>query len=263
MNAPIDSYLWYFFLYSMIGYLCEICYCSISEKRFVNRGFLHGPYIPVYGFGGVAVAVLVTDLKNWPILVFLGGMGITSIIEYGAGVLLERVFHIRLWDYRARKFHIRGRVCLGNSVLFGLLSLAVVYFIHPVMQQSLANLPERLRSAGASVMLLSLAVDTTTSAMGMAAFTERLQRVKRLKAMLEPRLELLSQGRQRLVEALEAEIVRVSEQLRKSGNRILDAFPSIGSDELDMPSSLIRELIDKRRGRKKRKEESGTLHDDD
>lgn len=251
MSVLTDSIIWYFFIYSIIGYLCEILYCSVGAKRFVNRGFLHGPYIPVYGFGGLATAMLLSSFASNAVLVFIGALVITSVIEYVAGFLLERLFHIRLWDYSRRRLHIRGRVCLLNSILFGLLSLLVVYGIHPFLQEVVSNLPERLLSGGASVMLLTLGVDTTASILSMAAFTDRLQRIKRLKSMLEPRIELLAQGRQRLVEALDAEVARVAEQLRRSGNRILDAFPGIGSEELDMPLKVIRDMIEKRRERRR------------
>ena len=257
MMASTD-HIWYFFIYSIMGYLCEILYCSIGARRFVNRGFLHGPYIPVYGFGGLATALLLSSAASNAAIVFIGAMVITSVIEYITGYLLERLFRIRLWDYRGRKLHVRGRICLLNSILFGLLSLLVVYVIHPFLQETVSNFPERLRSSGASVMLLTLGVDTTASILSMAAFTDRLQRIKRLRAMLESRMDLLSQGRQRLVDALDAEVARVIQQVRRSGSRIIDAFPGIGSEELDMPLKVIRDMIEKRRKRRR----STDRHDD-
>ena len=254
----LTDHIWYFFIYSIIGYLCEILYCSIGTRRFVNRGFLHGPYIPVYGFGGLSTALLLSSAASNAVIVFIGAMVIASVIEYITGYLLERLFRIRLWDYRGRKLHVRGRICLLNSILFGLLSLLVVYVIHPFLQETVSNFPERLRSSGASVMLLTLGVDTTASILSMAAFTDRLQRIKRLRAMLESRMDLLSQGRQRLVDALDAEVARVIQQVRRSGSRIIDAFPGIGSEELDMPLKVIRDMIEKRRKRRR----STDRHDD-
>lgn len=250
----MEKVIWYFFLYSVLGYVCEVLYCSIPARRFVNRGFLHGPYIPVYGFGGVAGILLLSSYRDKVFVVFLLGMVVSSVIEYIAGFFLEHLFHVRLWDYRDHRFQIRGRVCLSNAVLFGLLILVVIYGIHPIIEQSVGTIPERLRSIGASGMLLVLAVDTTASVLGMVAFTGRLAQAKRLKAMLDSKLEIISQGRQHLIESIESEIAKISDQLRRSGKRIFDAFPGIKADDFEAQLVNIRMMIAERRTRHKNDE---------
>jgi len=243
MGKPIvESFIWYFFLYSLLGYVCEVFYCSLGARRLVNRGFLHGPYIPVYGFGAIFSIMLLTPYKYSIVLVFLLGSSVCSVIEYVTGLILELGFHTRLWDYSGRRFSIRGRVCLLNSVLFGLLVLVVLYLIHPAVETWVMGLPGQLRTVGAFGMLLILAVDTTASILGMSAFTERLARLKRMRDLMESKLVV--------VERLEAEIGRLHEQLRRTGNRLLDAFPGMKSLEFDLQLGQVRKIIEERRAKR-------------
>lgn len=256
----LETYFWYFLFYSFIGYLCEIIYCSIPAKRFVNRGFLHGPYLPVYGFGGLAVIVILSPLKSFPVLVFILGMLITSLVEYIAGFLLETIFHTRLWNYSHYRFHIRGRVCLVNTLLFGLLAVGSIYLIHPFIENLLALFPSYLRTVGAFVMLMIMAVDTTVSAFNLLIFTETVGRLQRLKKILESPLNRVTQSHQRFVELLEKERAQIQEQLRKSGKRLFDAFPGMHSPALDGQFKLIREMIKERREKRRKNDDAGTTN---
>ncbi len=92
---------------------------------------MHGPSCPIYGFGAIFVILMLSWLDNYPLLVFILGIIITSLIEYFTSWLLEMLFHIMWWDYSQRKFNINGRVCLRNSFLFGCMSIFVIYFLHP------------------------------------------------------------------------------------------------------------------------------------
>ena len=101
----------YFFLYSVIGWVCETAYCSIGKRKFVNRGFLNGPLCPVYGFGALAVVWLLRPVCEYPILVFAAGAAVTSALEYLTGYLLEKLFGLKLWDYSKRPFNAGESAC--------------------------------------------------------------------------------------------------------------------------------------------------------
>ncbi len=249
----IETYFWYFIVFSMVGYVCEVIYCSIPAKRFINRGFLQGPYLPVYGFGGLAVHLLLLPIAHAPLLVFLLGMLITSVIEYSAGFLLEILFHTRLWDYSGHRFHIRGRVCLKNSLLFGLLAMASLYLLHPMIERLLGNLSPLLRTLGAFGMLVLMAIDTTASAFRLITFTERLGQLRRLKVLVESPLQRISQNHDTVKERLEMEMARLREQLHRTGRRLFDAFPSMRSPELDRQFRLVKEMIEERRAKRKKR----------
>ena len=88
-----------FLVYSFLGWVCETVYCSIGQRKFVNRGFLNGPLCPVYGFGAVAVLLFLRPLRENLLLLFFGGMILTSVIEYITGFALEKLFAAKWWDY--------------------------------------------------------------------------------------------------------------------------------------------------------------------
>ena len=134
------KYILYFFIYAFLGWCCECVYCSLGDKKVVNRGFLNGPICPIYGFGALAIIYLLNDyIGDWAI-VFTMGLIMTSILEYVTSVILEFLFHSTWWDYSNRMFNINGRVCLKNSILFGIMSVVLMEIIHPMVVRFVENI---------------------------------------------------------------------------------------------------------------------------
>lgn len=140
MSSFLNHFL-YFFIYSFGGWVCECIYCSIPAKKFINRGFLYGPYCPIYGFGALLVTLLLDGYLSNPLLVFLLGMLLTSILEYVTSYVMEKLFHKKWWDYSHYRININGRVCLLNSTLFGLMALFVIYVLHPKVTDLIQLIP--------------------------------------------------------------------------------------------------------------------------
>lgn len=124
-----------FLCYSFLGWCCEVVYCSSIEKRFINRGFLHGPICPVYGFGGLLVMFMLEPFSTTWIPLFFFSMIVTSALEYVTSWILEKLFDTKWWDYSRYRFHIKGRVCLLNSSLFGLMGMIACHFVHPFLMK--------------------------------------------------------------------------------------------------------------------------------
>ncbi len=124
-----------FFIYSFIGYVCEVIYCSYLQKKFVNRGFLFGPLCPIYGFGAVLTIYSLKSFVDNPIIIFVMGIIITSTLEYFTSYVFEKIFNNKWWDYSYRKDSINGRICLQNSILFGFGILIVMYIINPFVDR--------------------------------------------------------------------------------------------------------------------------------
>lgn len=156
------SWFLYFSIYSFLGWICEVIYCSIPAKKFINRGFLKGPVCPVYGFGAVFVIYIMMGLNiTSPLVIFIFGGVIASIIEFLAAILLESVFHTRLWNYSNRKFNIKGRVCLLNSTLFSILSLVLMEFIHPLISSFISRFSNITIMITSYILILIFVVDLT------------------------------------------------------------------------------------------------------
>lgn len=96
----------YFIIYSILGWICEVIYCFVLDKKITNRGFLEGPYCPIYGTGGLIVVYFLLPVKNMPIAVFVLGMILASILEYITSFVMEKLFDTRWWDYSNNRFNI-------------------------------------------------------------------------------------------------------------------------------------------------------------
>lgn len=116
------------FVYSFIGWCGEAAMAAVHRHKFVNRGFVSGPICPVYGAGAAAVAVFLPELKDQLFFLFLGGMIVTTFVEYLTGRLLELIFHRKWWDYSDQRFNLDGYVCLKNSAVWGLCSVLMICF---------------------------------------------------------------------------------------------------------------------------------------
>ena len=154
--AVIDLFL-YFILYSFLGWCCETVYCSVIQRRWVNRGFLNGPLCPVYGFGALLVLFLLRDVRHSFTALFLSGMVVTSVLEYLTSYILEKLFHMHWWDHSHMRFNLNGRVCLLNSCEFGLLSVFVVMVLHPAVAGLVGKVPAAARAAASDTPNTALA----------------------------------------------------------------------------------------------------------
>ena len=137
-------YFLLFFIYSVIGWFVEVTYVYIGTKKFINRGFLIGPYIPIYGYSALIMALYLTQYKDNPLTVFLLAIFICTFIEYMISFNMEKLFNARWWDYSNSKFNINGRVCLKNGLGFGFLSLLLIYLINPWLVNLLEKLNPKL-----------------------------------------------------------------------------------------------------------------------
>ena len=126
----VIKYILLFFIYAFIGWCIEVVAKIIDDRKFVNRGFLIGPILPIYGIG-VLLILLVTKQGDNFIIVFLKAIGVCSILEYFTSWIMEVFFKTRWWDYSRRKFNINGRICINTMLPFGILGLLVVYVLNP------------------------------------------------------------------------------------------------------------------------------------
>ena len=130
----ISKYFLLFIIYSFAGWVMETLWVSWCNKRLVDRGFLIGPYCPIYGFGALLIVLFLGKLSFSPILVFLMTVFVCGALEYFASWIMEKIFKARWWDYSNVKFNLNGRICLKNLIAFGVMGLAVIYIINPNLE---------------------------------------------------------------------------------------------------------------------------------
>lgn len=117
------------------------CYVSACRRQWVNRGFLHGPLLPIYGSGATIILFVTLPVEQDLRLVFLLGMIAATVLEYVTGAVMERLFKVRYWDYSHHRFNLNGHICLTSSLAWGFFSILLVRFIHPPIAGLLADVP--------------------------------------------------------------------------------------------------------------------------
>lgn len=121
-----------FFFYSFIGYLMEVISVSLNEDTIVfSRGYLIGPYLPIFGFGAIFMIEYLEKYQNDIIALFILGMVTCCTLEYFTSLLMEKIFSLRWWDYSDKKYNVNGRVCLENGIYFGLGAILLIRYFHP------------------------------------------------------------------------------------------------------------------------------------
>ena len=129
----IRVYFLLFMIYSVLGWIMEVTCKLIQYKRFINRGFLIGPYCPIYGCGGILITVLLNRYMSDPFVLFVMAILLCGTLEYLTSYFMEKAFKARWWDYSQRKFNINGRICLGTIIPFGILGLFISYVSNPFL----------------------------------------------------------------------------------------------------------------------------------
>jgi uncharacterized membrane protein len=165
-----------FIVYCFIGWVYEVIWEFGVGNGFVNRGFLHGPYLPIYGFGVLILLFLLNKLLEkkiklgkiniTPILVFLAILLIVSVIEYFASFVMELIFHKRWWDYSYDKFNIDGRISLRNSSLLAIGAFALIYLIQPLLNKTVGKISKKKVNIAGAIIATIMIIDFIITIVG-------------------------------------------------------------------------------------------------
>lgn len=138
--------------------------CKLVElKKFINRGFLIGPYCPIYGWGCILIISLLNKYTDDPLVLFVMAIVICSILEYFTSYFMEKLFKARWWDYSRRKFNINGRICLETMIPFGLLGCLIMYFVNPFFVSIYSKIPSNILIIISSVLFTIFLTDNIIS----------------------------------------------------------------------------------------------------
>ena len=151
-----------FIVYSITGWIIEVIATYPDTKCFVNRGFFIGPYCPIYGNCAIAMIFLLHNVTN-PILLFVLSILICSIGEYVTSYAMEKIFHARWWDYSKNKFNLNGRICLVNSLAFGVLGFLLIKFVNPFVVELITKLSPTMMNVLFYTILTLFIIDNVIS----------------------------------------------------------------------------------------------------
>lgn len=184
MTYSVYQLLFFFTLYSIMGWCLEVIYHTVTKGKFVNRGFLNGPVCPIYGVTFTVVIICLTPLMDNIILLFAGSFLLTSIMEYVTGFILERIFHEKWWDYSKEQFDINGYVCIKFSLLWGLACMFTMYIIQQPIDRFVSWIP---RQIGWTILLfagIGFVSDITVTVFEIKKILAQLRIMKEITAKL-------------------------------------------------------------------------------
>lgn len=243
----LQQWMFFFFLYCLIGWVWECCYVSVLKRKWVNRGFLHGPFLPIYGFGALTILVITLPVRENPAAVcFAGALGAT-ILEYVTGAAMEKLFHVRYWDYSNKKWNLNGYISLSSTVLWGVFSVGLVYYIHQPIADFTMQIPDYLLIVLDSVLVIGVGADTVASAREaldlkaviLAEKEKELQLIQKSLALVKENLE---ESSEKIRSSLEESTEKLRENLEESSMRIRNSILNRKMEEREKLLLLQSEL---------------------
>ena len=241
--AIIEKYFLVFIIYAVAGWCVEEVFCSIIQKKIVDRGFLIGPVCPIYGFGGLAITLFLTKFNESPITVFCMGIILCAFLEYFTSYIMEKIFNARWWDYSDSKLNLNGRICINTLIPFGVFGLLVIYAFNPVIYKFIFWIGKGEINVLSIVLLVTLAIDCIISYTVVSGVTERA--------------EILSKENPK--DNTDEITAKVKEELKESyvGQRLLDAFPDFKTLTVRIKKIAKKSKIAVKKGKRVVKQTAG------
>ena len=229
----------YFVIYSFLGWVLESIVRTICERKIINTGFLIGPFCPIYGFGAIIMILFLDGFKNNIFLLFFISVIVLSLWEYLVGVLLEKVFATKYWDYSDNKFNYKGRICLTNSIAWGILGILFIRYIHPFIIQILNYVDFVYVAIIASIIAVILLIDAIISVIKIKNIKSTLDKIEEINEQIKQKLSELKDKEkisandniQNLINNLKTRRDRTMKHLYRRAYRLKKAFPAINTKE--------------------------------
>lgn len=188
-----------FMIYAILGYVVEVSYVFIGHKKWINRGFLNGPYIPIYAFGSLLTVYFLKKYYADPLIVFFMGMIICSGLEYFTSHVMEKIFNRRWWDYSYLKYNLNGRIALKNSILFGIGCLVILYLIDPLISSFIKKVNPKIILALALIFIVIFIIDLSFSSVAAYKTSKNIIHINKFLNIGKKQKELLSNIKTRIL----------------------------------------------------------------
>ena len=159
----MEKYFLLFMTYSILGWIIEVTGKFIEKGKFINRGFLIGPYCPIYGWGAIIMTLTLTRYMNDKLVLFVMAIVVCSILEYMTSYVMEKIFHIRWWDYSNDRFNINGRISLSTMIPFGILGVLGICYSNPFFFKIFDMVPDNILTFCVVVLAILYIIDNILS----------------------------------------------------------------------------------------------------
>lgn len=230
----VIQWLFFFYFYCFFGWVFESTFVSLKSRKFVNRGFMRGPFLPIYGSGAIMMLVVSMPFQDHIFLTYIAGCIGATALELVTGILMESLFKVRYWDYSDQKFNYKGHICLSSTIAWGFLTILMTEFVHRGVEQAVSLIPYRVITVVTLVLTVYIIIDFTLSfkaAMDLRDVLIGLEKAKQEMERIQKRLDVLiavaneeietrrqenSMRMDELTESIEAKFASLKERFRIS-----------------------------------------------
>lgn len=220
----VTQWLLFFYIYCLIGWCFESTVVSVGQRKLVNRGFMRGPVLPIYGSGAMVILISTLPIRENTVLTFLCGALAATLLEYATGVCMEMLFQVRYWDYSRKKFNFQGHICLSSTIVWGFLSLLMVNVVHLPIERLVLQIPEQPLNGTVCVVTAVFAADFSSSFRTAIDLKELLARSERLQEEL--------QALQLRAEQLEMLVAKEREKFSMEKDKLKQELQSVREKQL-------------------------------
>ncbi|MDR0978675.1 MAG: putative ABC transporter permease [Lachnospiraceae bacterium] len=238
----ISEIVIYFLIYSFLGWILESVYKTILEKKFINSGFLHSCFCPIYGLAALIMLIFLNEYKHNYVLLFVLAFVLLSAWEYVVGALLEKFFKTKYWDYSDKKINIKGRVCLDNSIAWAVLGFVFIKWLHPFIVSILEKLPTDETLLISIILFLGVSIDFIITVIKVCTININLKKLSEITERLKEEMEnikvyaskktIKNPKVHKVVEELKQKQASIKETLYKQTARFRRAFPTMKSEKI-------------------------------
>ena len=217
MTYSISQWLVFFFIYCFIGWIWECSYVSIRTKKLTNRGFIRGPFLPIYGSGALVMLYFGMPLKGNIPLMFLAGAFSATVMEYITGETMEYIFKVRYWDYSKCFLNVRGHICFKATMAWGTFTVIMNYLLHPPVERLILTIPENVLNVIAGFLVIYFTADFSLAfktAMDLRDVLIAMEKLKEEAERIEKRIDVViafaedskEQAKEKLIASIEDKI---------------------------------------------------------
>ena len=228
-SYSVADWIMIFFIYGFFGWIFESTYVSIRKREFVNRGFLKGPFLPIYAFGAIMMLFASIPFGDNPIAIYFAGMVAATLWEFIVGISMEGIFKVKYWDYSDQKFQFKGVICLSSSIAWGFLTLFLTEIIHKPVEKLVFLIPNVIEYGLVLVFAIIFVADAILSVRVALDLKQMLEKMtvmrKELEELREQLLEHASERKDMILKAASERRGKLEEILEEHWEELLENAP--------------------------------------
>lgn len=229
MSYTLDQWFLFFFIYCFVGWVFESTYVSLKKRKLTNRGFMRGPFLPIYGSGAIVMLYVGLPLKGHPVYMFWAGLIAASSLEYVTGAVMEKIFRVKYWDYSNCFLNLNGHICFKASMAWGAFTLILNYLLHMPVEKLVLTIPAQYLQIIVVIIQVyfvadfSLAFKTAMDLRDVIIALEKFRdEIERMEKRLDVAVAFAQDSTEQTIEALVSRLDDNREQAKKRLEERLD-----------------------------------------